>query len=618
MSQAPRPGARLRLPISWTLLLGFGGLVAAAVAAVLLISIRVAQENTDQLMEQMAVSVLDSATARIDRYLSPVADDVRFLAGQIGDPRVVDIGDDRQIETLMRGSLGPAPQIDAIVFLRSDLSSVRMRRDGSRRIDSISGRMSNRTYVLELMERARRLTGVGWNDVFYVKELGVSFISAMAPVLREGEFRGFVIAAVPVGELSRLIDRPQRIGTMFILDANDGVVAHPLLAEGRFVPTPDHVQLRREEIADPVLRALWSSSDRRLGTRFAARSVQARRVEAGGESYIVLLQTLQDFSAQPWFAGIYFHATAVMGPLTQLQHAFAAGILILALAVASALLLGRSLARPIKRLAAAAEAVSAFDFSGSRRPGVSPFRELDTAGQAWDSMLAALRWFETYVPKALVGRLLQLSSKSELAAEEREVTVMFTDIVGFSRIAGRHTPASLAAFLNRHFALIGRHVEAEGGTIDKYVGDSVMAFWGAPSPDPDHARHAVRAACAIAETLAADNRRRARKGLTPVRIRIGLHSGPAVVGNVGAPGRVNYTLIGDTVNAAQRLEQLGHQFDDGAADCVVLASAAVMAALGGEVPCRPLGRQALRGVGVFEVYRLGEPPQPALQAGAAS
>jgi class 3 adenylate cyclase len=153
-------------------------------------------------------------------------------------------------------------------------------------------------------------------------------------------------------------------------------------------------------------------------------------------------------------------------------------------------------------------------------------------------------------------------------------------------------------------------VEAEHGTIDKYIGDSVMAFWGAPVSDPDHALHAARAALGIAETLAHDNRRRAKKGLAPVRIRIGLHTGLAIVGNVGAPGRVNYTLIGDTVNAAQRLEQLGKSFDDGTADCIILASAALAAHLPQDIPRQAVGDQTLRGMGIFEVYRLGKVEAP--------
>jgi class 3 adenylate cyclase len=91
-------------------------------------------------------------------------------------------------------------------------------------------------------------------------------------------------------------------------------------------------------------------------------------------------------------------------------------------------------------------------------------------------MLAALRWFETYVPKSLVSQLLHESAHSELKPEEREVTVMFTDIVGFSRIALRHAPGPLADFLNRHFGLIGRHVEAAHARSDKNNGDLVMTF----------------------------------------------------------------------------------------------------------------------------------------------
>src|SRR5206468_574181 len=126
--RAPRAGGRVKLPITSTLLLGFGGLVAIAVATVMLISIRAAQENTDQLLQQTATQRLDAAIARIDRYLTPVADDVAFLAEQLSRPGI-GLEDDARIETLMRGSLGPAPQIVALAFIRADLTAVRTRRD---------------------------------------------------------------------------------------------------------------------------------------------------------------------------------------------------------------------------------------------------------------------------------------------------------------------------------------------------------------------------------------------------------------------------------------------------------------------------------------------------------
>jgi class 3 adenylate cyclase len=602
---------RAKLPITSTLLVGFAGLVAVAVTTVLVISIFAALENTRQLQAETALQRLDAAISRIERYLAPAADDVVFIAGQLSRSGSIPLGDDSQIGTLMRGSLGSARQIDGLAFVRPDFTSVRMRRDIERdATDSISGSLDKEAYAHELMEAAKRIKPAGWqwNPVYYVQDLGVSFLSVMAPVRRAGTFEGFVLATVPVGELSRLIETGDPHSTMFIVTADDGVVAHPLLAHGFFTPTEHHFLPDRMELPDAVLRQ-GIDFQTKLAPDSNSKSWR-RMATVGGETYVMLMNLEPNFSQQPWTVGIYFPREQMMEPLWRLVYAIAAALVILAIAVILALLLGRSLAQPIKRLAEAAAAVSNFDFSGKHRPGSSPLRELDAAGRAWDSMLGALRWFETYVPKALVGRLLHQSARLELKPEQREVTVMFTDIVGFSRIAMRHAPGRLATFLNRHFGLIGQHVEAEQGTIDKYIGDSVMAFWGAPSDDPDHALHAVRAVLAIAETLAVDNKRRAKKGLKPVRIRVGLHSGPAIVGNVGAPGRVNYTLIGDTVNAAQRLEQLGHAFDDGISDCIVLASAVTVDHLPPEIPRQALGDQTLRGMGIFEVYRLGSAVAP--------
>ena len=598
---------RWRLPITSTLLVGFGGLVAIAVATVMLISIRVAQENTDQLLQETASQRLDSAIARIDRYLQPVADDVRFLATQFAREGDLTSTGDRNIETMMQGSLGAIPQVVAIAFVRPDLSSVRASREHDReRIGLVSGTIAGERFGPELLEAAKRVHGVAWNAAFYVQDPGVTFISALAPVSRDGQFRGVVVAAVAVDELSLLIDSGDSEGTMFILSASDEVIAHPQLAHGGFTPTPDHFQLRRNELNDPIMQNLWSAqTDGGMAARVRTSTTGTRRIDVAGQVFVVLLRQVSRFSRQPWIAGIYFPATEMNQPINRLRLAFAVGLVILALGVGLALLLGRGLARPIRRLAAAAAAVSAFDFSGAHRIGSSPLREIDAAGRAWDSMLMALRWFETYVPKTLVSRLLgEASDGGGLETEEREVSVMFTDIAGFSRIATGRSPAALAAFLNRHFGLIGKEVDALGGTIDKYIGDSVMAFWGAPGDDPDHAEHACRAALAIAETLTDDNRRRAKKGLRPVRLRIGVHTGPAVVGNVGAPGRINYTLIGDTVNAAQRLEQLGKEVKN-EDDCIVLASAAAVAKLPPDIPRQPLGELLLRGMGKFEVYRLG-------------
>ena len=184
----------------------------------------------------------------------------------------------------------------------------------------------------------------------------------------------------------------------------------------------------------------------------------------------------------------------------------------------------------------------------------------------------------------------------EGAAEsrERELTVLFTDIVGFTAMSERLSAREVADFLNEHFTLLARCVEAEEGTIDKYIGDSLMAFWGAPDVQEDHARRACRAARAIARAMEADNAARAAAGQASVRIRVGIHSGPAVVGNIGAPGRINYTIVGDTVNISQRLESLGRDFDRGEA-VTVLIGGATARAVEGDFALESVGSCAVKG-----------------------
>ena len=162
-------------------------------------------------------------------------------------------------------------------------------------------------------------------------------------------------------------------------------------------------------------------------------------------------------------------------------------------------------------------------------------------------------------------------SDAGLLPRNREVTVLFTDIPGFTSLSETLDANQVSDLLNHHFSLIAECVDANDGTIDKYIGDSVMAFWGAPSRQNDHAVLALQTVRAIAEKIHADNAKRSAEGLPPIRVRIGLHSGPALAGNIGAPGRINYTLVGDTVNAANRLEQLGKEIDPDA-EVIALAS----------------------------------------------
>ena len=225
----------------------------------------------------------------------------------------------------------------------------------------------------------------------------------------------------------------------------------------------------------------------------------------------------------------------------------------LGLSLLVAALMATGIARPIRRAAKGATAIGNLDFEQVAPLWGSYFREINTLARSFNAMLEGLRAFERYVPRTLVMRLVK-EGRVGSGSEERVLAIMFTDIASFTSMCETMSAGEVAAFINQHLSLVSTCVEQAGGTIDKFIGDAVMAFWGAPGRVENPAASACRAAVAIQQTLAADNKRRAAEGLAPVHIRIGIHMGQVVVGDIGTPNRINYTIVGDAVNAAQRLE----------------------------------------------------------------
>lgn len=178
--------------------------------------------------------------------------------------------------------------------------------------------------------------------------------------------------------------------------------------------------------------------------------------------------------------------------------------------------------------------------------------------------------------------------------DERVVTVLFTDISGFTSLAEHISAAETATFLARHIRLVARCIATENGTFDKFVGDAVMAYWGAPYRQPDHAARALRAAQAVATAVRAENGKRRREGSRPIKLRLGLHAGPVAIGDIGAPA-AGTALFGDTVNTGQRIEQLAKEYFSDEDDVVGLASAATLRMAGRCMPDSELRWHRLRG-----------------------
>lgn len=191
--------------------------------------------------------------------------------------------------------------------------------------------------------------------------------------------------------------------------------------------------------------------------------------------------------------------------------------------------------------------------------------------------------FGQHVSPAVVERLL---TRGEDEGDQRDICVLFLDISGFTAQARTRRPAEVVAFLNKSFAAMIEAIDRRGGIINKFLGDGFMAVFGAPLDDP----HAARNAVAAARDILADIDRQGRHGDWPLTVRIGIHAGPAVTGNVGSPRRREFTVIGDTVNFAARLEQMNKELGSR-----LLVSESVARTLGADASGAEIREVSVRG-----------------------
>jgi adenylate cyclase len=200
---------------------------------------------------------------------------------------------------------------------------------------------------------------------------------------------------------------------------------------------------------------------------------------------------------------------------------------------------------------------------------------------------------ERYHSPALIEEVLRRGAGGDDDGIRRlraaEATVLFADLVGFTAFAEDSTPEHAAELLNAFLNLSVEAIFAAGGTLDKFIGDCVMAFFGAPVPQPDHAERAVRAAVEIQRNLQAWSAARAAQGLPGFAARVAVNSGPVVVGDIGSARRVDYTVLGNTVNVAARLEAVARPGD-------VVLGPETHRLLAGAIPTEPLGEFRLRGL----------------------
>ncbi len=357
----------------------------------------------------------------------------------------------------------------------------------------------------------------------------------------------------------------------------------------RLAQTAARFALRDSTAPAPAFSSL------RAGPEFSRLSGIAT-VTLAGERFLVARSTLPGLAQAGASVFVLSSLDARLAPTRRLQGSLVvAGAGLLAIALLAALLFARSLSHPVQLLAAHTRRIAGGDYQ--TRLDLRRRDELGELADAFNAMSAGLAerdrvrdLLDKNVSPEVAARLVR--DGAALGGEEREVTVLFADLRGFTPLSEGLAPPELVALLNRYLDRMSAAIEEAGGVIDKYIGDEIMALFGAPVAAPDSADRAVRAALAMRTALAALNHELAAEGHSPLAFGVGINTARVVAGNIGSHRRLNYSVIGDGVNLAARLQNLTRR-EEFAADIIV--SDFTRAALTAPVPLRDLGDTTVKG-----------------------
>lgn len=410
-------------------------------------------------------------------------------------------------------------------------------------------------------------------------------------VTEDGVRLGVFGADVSMSSLAEFL-KGQKVGKggiIFILDEQGQLVGYPD-TDKSVIEAGGKVSLVRGDAVDqPAVAAAVRAFQAGGGqTSFA--------VDAGGAPWLAHFKPFPERFGRKWVVGVVVAEDDFIAPLKRASMMILGlGLAFIVLATLGIAAASRLLARPIHKLIAETERIRRFELDGPVEIR-SPVQEIDRLASAVGSMKAGLASFGTYVPKSLVHDVIRSGVGTGIGGSRRPLTVMFTDLAGFTAASEHMDPEQVLHWLSDYFDAMSRAIHTHGGTIDKFIGDAVMAMWNAPVEDDDHVANACRGMLACrqaARVLGGD-------GGPALRTRMGLHTGTAMVGNVGSSDRMQYTALGGMVNLASRVEGLNKYFGTD-----LLVTDAVAAAVEDRFLLRPFGPVVVVGASIpVAVYEL--------------
>jgi class 3 adenylate cyclase/ABC-type nitrate/sulfonate/bicarbonate transport system substrate-binding protein len=441
-------------------------------------------------------------------------------------------------------------------------------------------------------------------------DTGFPILSLRVPIFHGVDFLGCASANITVDVLSRFLDkhRTSAHSTTLIADRSNGkIIAFPNKQKGVRVENGVLKIATLADIDDPDVREAHRQHAISGTDRFVFNS------PANGEELIAALANFPDGFGQPWQVITLTPVDDFVGTLKATNRLMMVIIIILSIIELFFIFFAsRRLSQPVENVSRQLQEIESLHFDApALRP--SNIREIASLESAASLLRTSLKSFSSFVPLDVVRQLVKSGIPLSLGVEPRLLTVFFSDLENFSSHSETLSPADLLVQISTYLEQVSGAISEEGGTVDKFIGDGVMAFWNAPVQRPDHVLRACAGALRAARRMEGVNDTWETEGRPRIRIRIGLHCATVLVGNVGSSTRLSYTALGDGVNVAARLEGINKLF--GTTICI---SDSIYDQVRTGILARPLKRVQVKGrkteFMIYELLALQATDDPELSA----
>jgi adenylate cyclase len=445
-------------------------------------------------------------------------------------------------------------------------------------------------------------------DVFAA--LGLIGFTVAQRFRSRGQVLGVAAADITLDGFSEYLSRRK---------VSPGTLSYILDHQGRVIANSDLSRTYANDKGKVELSHITALENELPAVAYGARARQHEQLyefKFNGRDYLGSLATLPRDFGQRW-------QLFIITPLDDFTRSFQAsnnqlllfGVIATLLQIVVIYFLTGVVSAPLEKLARKVNRIQELEGESPQSPP-SSIREISVLSRAIDQLDSAVRSFAAFVPVGLVKQLLESDQKLELGGHSRFLTIFFSDLEAFSTLSEEVPSQDLLLRVSAYLQVVTKAVNQEHGTIDKFIGDGVMAFWGAPALLEDHAWRACVAALRIQRGMEELNAQWVAEGLKPFNVRIGIHCDAVLVGNIGSKERMSYTVMGDGVNIAARLEGLNKEFRTR-----VCISHSVFKEAGERLCVRPIDDVVVKGrrgkIAIYElvgVYGAGPELEPCAEA----